>query len=82
MQDNPQSLIFSFSGLIGRSWAMLFAGAGYHVAIFDVDQSRIPEALQDIRQQLETLQEMGMLRYNYQYSFLFCTCEKFVALMQ
>lgn len=50
------------SGLIGRSWAMLFAGAGYHVAIFDVDQSRIPEALQDIRQQLETLQEMGMLR--------------------
>ncbi|OQR67280.1 lambda-crystallin-like [Tropilaelaps mercedesae] len=50
------------SGLIGRSWAMLFAGAGYNVSIFDVDQAKIPEALQDIRQQLNTLQEKDMLR--------------------
>jgi len=50
------------SGLIGRSWAMLFAGAGYRVHLFDVQQDRIGEALQDIRTQLKTLQDKGMLR--------------------
>jgi len=50
------------SGLIGRSWAMLFAGAGYNVQIYDVQQDRIAEALQDIRDQLRTLESKEMLR--------------------
>lgn len=50
------------SGLIGRSWAMLFAGAGYNVFMYDVQQERIGEALSDIRDQLRTLQSKGMLR--------------------
>ncbi|XP_003738792.1 lambda-crystallin [Galendromus occidentalis] len=50
------------SGLIGRSWAMLFAGGGYDVHLFDVEQKRIGEALSDIKTQLKDLEKKGMLR--------------------
>ncbi|KAA0200651.1 hypothetical protein HAZT_HAZT003064 [Hyalella azteca] len=40
------------SGLIGRSWAMLFTAAGYQVT----------DSLQEIKQQLLTLEKNGMLR--------------------
>lgn len=50
------------SGLIGRSWAMLFAGAGYKVVIYDIETNQINSALDDIRQQLRTLETKGLLR--------------------
>lgn len=50
------------SGLIGRSWAMLFAGAGYTVDLFDVDDSKVDEALNDIEAQLANLEKKGLLR--------------------
>ncbi|XP_064473536.1 lambda-crystallin-like [Ornithodoros turicata] len=50
------------SGLIGRSWAMLFASAGYDVALFDVDPAKIDEALADIEKQLKSLQDKRLLR--------------------
>jgi len=50
------------SGLIGRSWAMLFAGAGFQVKLFDVVESQIPGALSDIAAQLDSLEKEGMLR--------------------
>lgn len=50
------------SGLIGRSWAMLFAGAGYIVDLFDVDDKKVDEALSDIEAQLVNLEKKGMLR--------------------
>ncbi|XP_014211644.1 lambda-crystallin homolog [Copidosoma floridanum] len=50
------------SGLIGRSWAMLFAGSGYDVLLYDVVQQQIDNALDDIRQQLKRLEENGLLR--------------------
>lgn len=50
------------SGLIGRSWAMLFAAAGYKVRIYDIEPKQITDALSNIRSQLEHLEEIGLMR--------------------
>lgn len=50
------------SGLIGRSWAMLFAAAGYKVIIYDVDSAQMSSALENILSQLKELEKSGLLR--------------------
>ncbi|XP_006004077.1 lambda-crystallin homolog isoform X2 [Latimeria chalumnae] len=50
------------SGLIGRSWAMVFASGGYKVKLYDVLQQQVTIALEEIRKQLMELKESGMLR--------------------
>ena len=37
------------SGLIGRSWAMLFAAANYKVVMYDLEESQLTGALTYIR---------------------------------
>lgn len=50
------------SGLIGRSWAMLFASVGYNVVIYDIDSKQIENALTDVEHQLNNLEKNGLLR--------------------
>lgn len=50
------------SGLIGRSWAMLFAGAGYKVRLFDIQPEQVQSALTEIEKQLNELEKSKLLR--------------------
>ncbi|XP_035612946.1 lambda-crystallin homolog [Oncorhynchus keta] len=50
------------SGLIGRSWAMVFISGGYRVKIYDNQPGHAARAIQEVRKQLEDLQEECMLR--------------------
>lgn len=50
------------SGLIGRAWAMLFAGAGYRVQLYDILETQVATALVELQKDLQSLQEKGRLR--------------------
>ncbi|XP_061923412.1 lambda-crystallin homolog [Entelurus aequoreus] len=50
------------SGLIGRSWAMVFASGGYSVKIYDKQPGQAVSAITEIRKQMMELEEAGMLR--------------------
>jgi len=50
------------SGLIGSSWAMLFAGAGYTVQLYDVLPDRLKTVIAEIEMQLENLAKQNLLR--------------------
>lgn len=52
------------SGLIGRSWAMVFLSGGYMVKIYDNKPGQASGAITEIRKQLEELQQAKMLRGN------------------
>lgn len=50
------------SGLIGRSWSMIFASAGYDVYLYDIVTANVDLALTAVKGQLESLEEQGLLR--------------------
>jgi len=50
------------SGLIGRSWAVLFSRGGYNVVLYDVQQEQLTGALTVIEGQLKSLAETGLLQ--------------------
>ena len=50
------------AGLIGHSWATLFAWKGYRVMLQDIDNSALEYALTKIRRNLDFLAEKGLMR--------------------
>lgn len=50
------------SGLIGQNWAMIFAGAGHQVSLFDVDQGQIEKAKSSISSTLQGYEKAGLIR--------------------
>lgn len=62
------------SGLIGRSWAMLFAAGGYNVMLYDIEEKQVKGALDDILVQLKDLEKnelmKGTLSVDEQYKLI------------
>ncbi|XP_012634105.1 lambda-crystallin homolog [Microcebus murinus] len=58
----PGGVVIVGSGLIGRSWAMLFASGGFKVKLYDIEQQQITNALETIRKDLKSLEEAGSLK--------------------
>ncbi|OCT93175.1 hypothetical protein XELAEV_18016240mg [Xenopus laevis] len=56
------NIVIIGSGLIGRSWAMVFASGGFRVKLHDIVQEQVSTALEDIRKQMEELMKSEMLR--------------------
>ncbi|XP_075054965.1 lambda-crystallin homolog [Mixophyes fleayi] len=56
------NIVIIGSGLIGRSWAMVFASGGFNVRLYDIVAEQVTAALEDIRKQMEELRNSGMLR--------------------
>nr|XP_015294517.1 PREDICTED: lambda-crystallin homolog isoform X9 [Macaca fascicularis] len=50
------------SGVIGRSWAMLFASGGFQVKLYDIEQQQIRNALENIRKEMKLLEQAGALK--------------------
>lgn len=50
------------SGLIGSSWAMIFASVGYQVQIYDISPEQITKAIDHIVTELNRLEQMNALR--------------------
>lgn len=50
------------SGLIGKSWAMIFASVGYKVVLYDVEAAQVTRALDNIREELLEFEAAGTLR--------------------
>lgn len=52
------------SGLVGKSWAMIFASVGYKVTLYDIDPQQVQKALDNIQVELEQFEKDGVLRGN------------------
>ena len=50
------------SGLVGKSWAMIFASAGYKVTLFDIEEAQVQKALENIAVELDQFEKDGVLR--------------------
>ncbi|XP_075598331.1 lambda-crystallin homolog isoform X3 [Balearica regulorum gibbericeps] len=58
----PSQVAIIGSGLIGRSWAMVFAAGGFKVKLYDIAQQQLTSALENIRKQMKELEESGFLK--------------------
>ncbi|KAF4787656.1 Lambda-crystallin like protein [Turdus rufiventris] len=58
----PSQVAIIGSGLIGRSWAMVFAAGGFKVKLYDIAQQQLMSALENIRQQMKDMEKLGVLK--------------------
>jgi len=49
------------AGLVGRGWGIVFAKAGYEVTLYDISDSILEKALEEIKQNLTDMKGMGLL---------------------
>ena len=61
MSSDRQKAAIIGAGLIGKSWAIVFARAGWQVTVYDSDSAVLAAAPADIRRNIQTMQEAGML---------------------
>jgi len=52
------------SGLVGKSWAMIFASQGYQVVLYDIEESQVKRAMNGIANDLQDFEKEGILRGN------------------
>ena len=50
-----------FSGFIGRSWAVLFARAGFAPCLYDIVEEQLRTAQELVVQHLESMEKEGLL---------------------
>uniref|UniRef100_A0A1I8Q8G3 3-hydroxyacyl-CoA dehydrogenase NAD binding domain-containing protein n=1 Tax=Stomoxys calcitrans TaxID=35570 RepID=A0A1I8Q8G3_STOCA len=50
------------SGLIGRSWSMLFASVGYQVMVYDILPNQVANDLKETQKELNNLESKGLIR--------------------
>ncbi|RMC07303.1 hypothetical protein DUI87_16761 [Hirundo rustica rustica] len=58
----PSQVAVIGSGLIGRSWAMVFAAGGFKVKLYDIAQQQLTSALENIRKQMKEMEKSGVLK--------------------
>lgn len=54
--------IFFHSGLIGQSWAMIFAGHNFNVCLYDIKPEMAVSAISSVKEKLESFESQGYLR--------------------
>lgn len=57
-------IMFTYSGLIGQSWAMIFTSANYNVVLYDVSLEQVNNAHEKIKSELKIMEKNGILRGN------------------
>ena len=50
------------SGLVGKSWAMIFASVGFDVTMFDILPEQVNTALNNIKIEVDQFEKDGVLR--------------------
>ncbi|CAI5438755.1 unnamed protein product [Caenorhabditis angaria] len=62
MADNRGKIAIVGSGLIGSSWATIFASAGYPVQLYDIKEEQLEIALKNVKLNLELLDNNNLRR--------------------
>jgi 3-hydroxyacyl-CoA dehydrogenase len=57
----PQNIALVGAGLVGASWAVVFARAGHHVRLFDLAAAQRAQAMRFVREALDALARHGLL---------------------